>query len=479
MTTWLIILGGIYIGLLVYATIDARRRINTSDDYVMAGSDIGLFFGFLTFAATLFSTFTLLGMPDFFRTHGIGSWIFLAVADAGMAFVIVWFAFHLRRKAFEKGFNGVAGLLRDCYRNRWAGYLYLGGIFVFLVPYVAVQVRGIGIFLNAVFPDTLPVWGWASSIVVAMLIYSELGGLKAIIYSDALQGSVLFTVTGIIAYGCVENFGGVSAMFEQVKAENAALLSVPGPKGLFTTQFLLASFLVILMVPITQPQLTTRLVILRDMRTAHRMAVAVGLFALLLILMIIPIGLYGAINYADASVIDFLANTIIFDQAPVVAAAVAIGLIAAAMSTADSQIFALGTELRSLLSGDEKKVMKTTKLAIICFAMAGLVVAIISGNQLVLLARVSFAGTAMMAPFVLAAILSSRPPGLEIIVATAAGLLLFLGSVTGFVPEMVGPFRLDLLLLLSLSTLTILSLVYRKFTHATSGGEHAKAQSWS
>ena len=461
MITWLIILGGAYVALLVYATIDARRRISTADDYVMAGSNIGLFFGFLTFAATLFSTFTLLGMPDFFRTHGIGSWIFLAVADAGMAFVIVWFAFHLRRSATEKGFKGVAGLMRDCYGSRWAGYLYLAGVFVFLVPYIAVQVRGIGIFLNAVFPETLPVWGWILSIVIAMLVYSELGGLKAIIYSDALQGTVLFTVTAVIAYGCVENFGGVAEMFARVKVENAALLSVPGPEGLFSTQFLLASFLVILMVPVTQPQLTTRLVIIRDMRTTHQMAVAVGLFALLLILLIVPIGMYGAVYYADSSIIDFLSNTIIFDQAPVVAAAVAIGLIAAAMSTADSQIFALGTELRSLLGGDEQTVMRITKLAIVCFAVAGFVVAILSGDQLVMLARVSFAGTAMMAPLVLAAILTRHPPGVEIVAATAVALAAFLGSVTGIVPEHLGSIRLDLFLLVCLSLITLASLGYR------------------
>ncbi|MGI9286287.1 MAG: hypothetical protein ACR2P1_12935, partial [Pseudomonadales bacterium] len=216
---------------------------------------------------------------------------------------------------------------------------------------------------------------------------------------------------------------------------------------------------------VTQPQLATRLVIIRDMKTTHHMAVAVGLFALLLVLMIIPIGMYGAIKYPEASTTEFLAQTIIFDQAPIVAAAVAIGLIAAAMSTADSQIFALGTELRSLLSGDEQKIMRITKVAIVFFAMAGLVVAILSGNQLVLLARVSFAGTALMAPFVLAAILTRRPPGAEIIVATGAGLLIFLCSVLGLVPEVIGPIRLDLLLLLSLGALTVFSLIYR--SHAT------------
>ena len=69
----------------------------------MGGSKIGVMVGMLTFAATLFSTFTLLGMPEFFRTHGVGSWIFLAIADAAMFFLILWFGVHLRRAASHYG----------------------------------------------------------------------------------------------------------------------------------------------------------------------------------------------------------------------------------------------------------------------------------------------------------------------------------------------------------------------------------------
>ncbi len=462
MSGWLMVLGACYVAALVYATLDARRRVKSADDYVMAGSKIGAIFGFLTFSATLFSTFTLLGMPDFYRTHGIGAWIFLAVADAAMAFVLIWFALHLRRRARAEGFQGMAGLLVKCYRNRWAGYIYLLGVFIFLVPYVAVQIRGIGIFMNAAFPDTLPVWAWALAIVTAMLVYSEIGGLKAIIYADSLQGCVLFMVTGVIAYGCIANFGSVANLFAEVRESNAALLSVPGPQGLFSLQFLFASFLVILAVPITQPQLSTRIVILRDLATANQMAIGVGFFAVLLSLMIIPIGMYGAIQYPKAPTTEFLAQTIIYDQAPIVAAAAAIGLIAAAMSTADSQIFALGTELRSLLNGNEQRKLRITKLAIVFFAGAGLLVAVTSNDQLVLLARVSFAGTAILAPMILSAVLGAQRPAMPIVIATAIGLLVFLASTVGVLPERVAGLRVDLWILGGLSLVAALGAMLRR-----------------
>ena len=238
-------------------------------------------------------------------------------------------------------------------------------------------------------------------LVAVMLVYSELGGLKAIIYADAIQGLILLSATLAVAYGCITNFGGIQAMFEQVGATNEALLSVPGPVGLFSTQFLIASFIGIIMIPVTQPQIGVRLVIMRDFSSLHRMAVFLGLFAMVIILATIPIGLSGVVHYPGATTPEFLVGVLISDPAPIIAAAVAVGLIAAAISTADSQLFALGTELQSFMTGDEKTVMRYTRIAILCFAIIALIVALLSSDQLVLLARVSFVGSALMGPLIL------------------------------------------------------------------------------
>ena len=469
MTGWFLALAGVYLDALVIATVRARRPIRNADDYMMAGSDIGVVLGSLTVAATLFSTFTLLGMPDFFRTHGVAAWIFLGVADAVLAFVILWFGVHLRRRARQHGFKGLAGLMQACYETRWAGYLYMAGVFVFLIPYVAIQIRGVSIFLNATFPDFLPMWGWATAMVAIMLTYSEIGGLKAIIYADAIQGVILLAVTMIIAYGCVQNFGGVTAMFESVRATNAALLSAPGPGGLFTAQFLFASFLVFALIPVTQPQVAIRLVIMHNLAAMRRMAVTIGVFAMLVIGATIPIGMYGAVRYADLPTAEFLARVLILDQLPIIGAAVAIGLIAAAISTADSQLFAVGAELRSLMSGDEQRNMRRTKLAIFCFALTALIVALRSSDQLVLLARVTFAGTGLLAPFIIAAVLSQRSPGKEVIILTAAALIVFMCSLFGVLPAQLGALRVDLLLLLTLSAFTVLAAGWRHKMAAPAG----------
>jgi len=461
MITWLIIIGIVYLIVLGTLAYRSRQKNTTADSFMLGGQNLGYIIGFMTVAATMFSTFTLMGMPDFFRMHGIGAWIFLGVSDGAMIFVIIWFAYHLRKKAAKQGFKGMAGLLNNSYKTRYVGYLYFVGIFLFLVPYVAIQIRGIGIFLQAVFPEALPYWAWGLGIVGLMLLYSETGGLKAIIYADVLQGTMLMIVVWLIATNCIEAMGGVQSMFAQVEAAQPKLLSVPGPNGLFSIQFLLASFLVLLFMPITQPQFSTRFVIMRDLRATHRMAVAVGCFAILVILPTIPIGLYGAIAYADYTTADFLSQVLLYDQANWIAAAAIIGLIAAAISTSDSQIFALGSEFRSLLGGTEKANLKRAKIAIVIFAFAAWGFSIAASDQLVLLARVSFAGTAMMGPMVLAGILSNKPQGKEIIIAAGIGLFAFLASLLGLLPNMIAGIRMDLIALGSVSLVTTVSVLVR------------------
>ncbi len=457
MKKWIIILSILYLGLLIFLSVRSRRGVKSSNDYIFAGSNIGFVLGFLTFAATMFSTFTLMGMPDFFRIHGVGAWIFLAVSDGAAMFLIIWFGFHLRKKVAQKGFNGISSLLQDCYNNRISGYVYFAGVFIFLIPYVAIQIRGVAIFLNATFPEFLPVWTWAVAMVAIMLIYSEIGGLKAIMYADSMQGLILLTVIWIIAINCIRWFGGIADMFTMVENTEPALLSVPGPEGLFNIQFLLASLLVIVLVPVTQPQLSTRLVVMKDLKSMHRMAVGVAVIANLIIFPTLILGYYGAVRYPEESTADFISKVLLFDQPGIIAAAAIIGLIAAALSTSDSQIFALGTEVRSLMSGSEKLNMLRTRLAIICFGLAAMVFSLLSSDELVMLARVSFAGTALMAPMIFSAVLFNGKPAAIIPVMTMICLIVFIISLFGWIPDTLWNIQMDMLLLVFLGVFSIIA----------------------
>ena len=457
----LVIVGLVYLALLVGVSLWQRRVNEDSKDYLLAGGSLSTVLGLFTFAATLFSTFTLLGMPDLFRVHGVGAWHFLAVSDMALVFGVIWVGYHFRRVALGEGYWGMSGFLNRRYGNRWAGGVAFFGVFLFLIPYVAIQIKGVSDFVAYAFPGLLPGWGWSVLLVGVMLLYSELGGLKAIVYNDAIQGLILLVVIWIVGLSCLVDLGGLREGYAALEARDPALLSVPGPNGLFTPQFLVGSAVAILMIPFTQPQVSIRLAIMRDDRAMYRMAVGVGTFAILVILPTAFIGLYGALRYPDLNAFEFLTRTLVHDQPATLAAFVIVGLLAAAISTADSQIFALGTELRSLLTvDDDRRLLRITKLGIGGFALLSLAFSVVSGDQLALLARTSFAGTSLLAPMIFTAIFAGdRARGAALPVATLLALLVFVASLLGFFPDAVAGVRLDLLLLIVLAVLALL-LVY-------------------
>ena len=467
MTGWLIFFFGLFLASLAYASYKSYSKNRTSDEFMLAGSNIGAILGFLTFSAALFSAFTFMGMPDFFRTHGVGAWIFLAFSDALMVFLLIWFGFALRKKANQVGYKGVAGFVQSCFQNRWAGYLVFISSFLFLIPYVAIQIRGISIFLDASFPNLIPSWGWSSLLVILMLVYSEIGGLKAIMYSDAIQGVIMLAVIWIIGLTCLSMAGGLEAGLAKVEESNAALLSLPGPKGLFSSPFLIASAIAIVLIPVSQPQFTTRLVVMKNLKSVHKMAYAVGVFAVLVILPTAFIGLYGAVKYPDSSTADFLSAALLFDQASPVAALAVVGLFAACLSTTNAQIFALGTELRSLLSGSDTGNMRITQLAILVFSLIVLVFSTYMSDELVLLARVSFAGTSMIAPVVLGAVIFKNPPK-SLLLVSALALGYFVLSLLEWVPAGFAGLPTDAAMYCILIPVSAILMIVHHFTQKTS-----------
>ena len=101
----------------------------------------------------------------------------------------------------------------------------------------------------------------------------------------------------------------------------------------------------------------------------------------------------------------------------------------------------------------------------VVFGIAALILSIISSDELVLIARVSFAGTSLMAPMVFSAVFSNGKPGIEISIATFIGLLIFIASLFGIVPGMIFGIRLDMLLLVLLGIYAIMSFVVRKMVN--------------
>ncbi len=445
----------IYFLLLVISLVLARAKNEHSfSNYRLLNKSVYSTIGFLTFAATLFSTFTLLGLPNFFRVHGIGAWIFLGVTDVALVAFLIFIGQKIRTRVNLSTFSNLSTFLLNRFTTSHAKHVYLFGIFIFLLPYVAIQIRGVISFLQEIVPIGTSLWFWGIIFTAIILIYSFVGGLRAIIYSDIFQSIILLAVTYIIATNCISDSGGIRNMFESINGSNPKLLTSPGPKGLMNSQFLFMSFVTIILMTITQPQLFTRIIIIKSNKEFRKMCFWLGIFALVIITPTIFIGLYGSINYGDVAPNEFWVNVLVKDQNKIVGGLLLIGLVAAAMSTSDSQLFALESEFDS----DSKEFNWKNKLSIILFGIISLLLAIISPFQdkLISFATLSFQGTSLLTPLILSSVFFKNPNNLTIY-TTLVSILIFCLAIIGIIPAKIFGIYLILILLILLSIQTIIS----------------------
>jgi len=219
----------------------------------------------------------------------------------------------------------------------------------------------------------------------------------------------------------------------------------------------------IALLPFTQPQVSTRLIIMKDQQSLFKMAIGLGTFAILVILPTLFIGMYGVLNYADVPTSTFLGNALIKDQNGFIAALVLIGLIAAAISTADSQIFALGGETRSLLKGEDKKMIDIARVSIVVFAVLALIFALLSSDELVLLARTSFAGTALLAPMIFSGLFYKKAKRLGYLpILTLVAIVILILSQLNILGKTILGIRMDLFLLGVLAIISVVGILVNR-----------------
>jgi SSS family solute:Na+ symporter len=186
---WLIILA-YFLGVAAVAWWSSRKQ-NTSTDYFLAGRDIGWF----AVGASLFSS--NIGSEHLVGLAGAGASSGVAMAHyelhAWCILVLGWVLvpFYYRSGVFtmpeflERRYNATA---------RWI--LSIVSLTAYVFTKVSVTVYAGGMVFGGLFPDfslfgVNSFWIGAVGCVVITGIYTVTGGLRAVVYTDAMQTVVL------------------------------------------------------------------------------------------------------------------------------------------------------------------------------------------------------------------------------------------------------------------------------------------------
>ena len=418
----------LYLSLGTLLAVLSRRRLAslTEREYYIAGGRLGAFLSAMTYAATTYSAFMIVGLVGFAYALGVGSLGFeLAYFVATLA-LLTAFAPRVWRMARERGWVTPGDMLADLLGSRalaiLAGLIYL----VALIPYASAQLKGIGEAVAGLAGGSSDayVYGVALGIIV-MIVWSLVAGIWSVAVTDALQGLwMIFAGTALLVWllGKIEGTIGLGTAADMLVEEGLMSLGEFWKFNVF-----LAFTIPWVFFAVTNPQVVQRLYMPRDERSLAGMIRWFGVFGLYYTVLVTLIGLLaraGSVSGILPTVEnkDQVTPTLLSLAHPLLSAMVFTSIVAAAVSTADSILLTLASSASRDLSlrAGERSVLRGVISALLV-AAAMVAVAIKRPLYIVGLSVASSMMLLPLAPVTIAAWLGKRPGAPASVFSVLAG----------------------------------------------------------
>jgi len=422
-----------FVGFLLAFTLIGLSSLfksrGTRHDYYLADSSVSPWLVGLSAVATNNSGYMFIGVIGYTYATGLAS-IWLMIGWITGDFLASLFVHSRLRQATEKS-NEVsyAGVLSSWYGYDNRGLQRLIGLIslVFLMAYASAQLVAGGKALHVLFD-----WpAWLGAVIGAIMVaaYCFAGGIRASIWTDAAQSTVMILAMGLLFVVAVNSLGGINQTIESMGAVEGFLdwfpkdLALPGVAGgvLFAVSWLFAGLSVI-----GQPHVMVRFMALNDSDDMLRAKAWYYLWFTAFYFLATGVGMLSRIYLAETSNFDAelaLPTMALELLPPLLVGLILAGIFAATMSTADSLILSCSAAVTHDLLPHKIEQPLLIKLATIGITGCALMLAL-SNNQsvfsLVIMAWSALASA--FAPLLITLCLGRKPSQTTSIIAVLAGL---------------------------------------------------------
>ncbi len=406
-TTSIIILAVIVIYLVMMIGIGLlyAKKSTDSDDYYLGGRTLGPWVTAMSAEASDMSSYLLMGLPGLAYLCGLAevSWTVIGLA-IGTYLNFLFVSKRLRRYSEKLG----AITVPDYFSRRFGDKKHMLSlvaalvILIFFVPYTASGFKAVGTLFNSLFG-----WDYHVSMVVGaivIILYTVLGGFMAVSTTDLIQSIVMTIALAIVLVFGISKAGGIGAVMDNAK-------NVPGFLSLFkgtlnsTAEtpaadsfgfFRIVSTLAWGLGYFGMPHILLRFMAIRreeELKASRRIA---SIWVVLSMAVAVLIGIIGLALSSESliptlgtssdsetvivKISDFMSqNGILLTIASGIIMA---GIVAATMSTADSQLLAASSSVAQDIAVDflgiklsEKVSMLLARGTVIVIAAIGIVLA--------------------------------------------------------------------------------------------------------
>ena len=341
MTELIIILGYFVVMLAIGAF--SFRRARTSDDFFVAGRQSSAWVVTGSLLATIIGGSATVGLAGRGYTMGLtGAW-WILVGSVGLLCLGLFLAKKVRQHSLYT--------LPELVQTQYGRAMGLGSSLLIVVAWVAVtaaQIIAAGKILSVLTTGSPVLWMVIFSVV--FVVYTVLGGQKAILRTDSIQSIVIFAgIIGAVIM-VINQVGGFTGLSAAIGPEKFAFPVSPA----FNTADLLGLLLVVGLTYVVGPDMYSRLFCAKDAATARRATLWTALLLVPLAFAIAIIGM-GAAALFPGIAPETAFPTVIRDVLPpVIGGIVLAALLCAIMSSADTVLMSASTILAVDVFGRSK-----------------------------------------------------------------------------------------------------------------------------
>lgn len=322
------------IGIYVHRS-SSQGQGSFLEHYFIGDRGMGGFVLAMTLIATYTSASSFIGGPGVASVKGLG-WVFLAMIQVPTAFLTLGIL-GKKLALISRKIQGVTVMdyLWARYRSKTLVLLASLTMLIFFLAIMVAQCIG-GARLFQVIAG-IPYGAGLALFALVVVLYTTLGGFRAVVITDALQGAVMIFATLFLLAAVVRAGGGLETAGETLRTLHPEMMD-PSSGGTLGKPFLLSFWVLVGLGILGLPQTTVRGMGFRDSRSLHNAMIIGTLVVGFLMLGMHLVGFFGRILLPSEGLSpDLVIPTLTVQVLPPFWAGIFIaGPLAAIMSTVDS-----------------------------------------------------------------------------------------------------------------------------------------------